>query len=344
MAGSKSKKILTKKHAREEQSKLKQNKNKAKLVPKKLKLVKKKKNKSRQIDFIKQKPIKKLISYKNLAPHNKNKIIPLEQTFPDEENKFKKEDPYQENSLGQLTKKFINYIKTTGKKIINIKEFVNELKVKKRRIYDITNVLEGIGYLQKSGKKNEIVWTKTIMSYSNSKKKLSNLKIINNKQKINKDQLEQEKEWCENEINNYKEEFNSIANKNEFSKYGYITTDDLKKLSINEKVNLLMIKLTKGTAMDIIDKKEIKKIYKKINKLMENGEMEINDVLLNIFKQNNQLIFNCPEEFGLKFYNVKNGEIKEIDTSIKNNNNNIGKNISISKIISNNNIENKYLI
>ena len=43
MSGSKSKKILTKKHAREEQSKLKQNKNKAKLVPKKLKLVKKRK-------------------------------------------------------------------------------------------------------------------------------------------------------------------------------------------------------------------------------------------------------------------------------------------------------------
>ena len=93
------------------------------------------------------------------------------------------------------------------------------------------------------------------MSNSKSKKKLSNQKIINNKQKINKDQLEQEKEHYENEINNYKEEFNSIANKNEFSKYGYITTDDLKKLYIDEKVNLLMIKLTKGTFMDIIDKK-----------------------------------------------------------------------------------------
>ena len=75
-----------------------------------------------------------------MAPQNKNKIIPLEQTFPDEENKFKKEDPYQENFLGHLTKNFINYIKTTGKKTINIKELINELNVK-RHIYDITNVL-----------------------------------------------------------------------------------------------------------------------------------------------------------------------------------------------------------
>ncbi len=49
----------------------------------------------------------------------------------------------QENSLGELTKNFINYIKDQGGREININEVVKELKVKKRRIYDITNVLEG---------------------------------------------------------------------------------------------------------------------------------------------------------------------------------------------------------
>lgn len=49
----------------------------------------------------------------------------------------------QENSLGELTKSFISYIKKQEGKEININDVVRQLKVKKRRIYDITNVLEG---------------------------------------------------------------------------------------------------------------------------------------------------------------------------------------------------------
>jgi hypothetical protein len=55
----------------------------------------------------------------------------------------KKSRQRQENSLGELTKNFINFIKDQGEKEVNINEIVKKLKVKKRRIYDITNVLEG---------------------------------------------------------------------------------------------------------------------------------------------------------------------------------------------------------
>lgn len=34
--------------------------------------------------------------------------------------------------------------------IVNLNEAVAELGVQKRRIYDITNVLEGVGYVSKS--------------------------------------------------------------------------------------------------------------------------------------------------------------------------------------------------
>jgi hypothetical protein len=50
----------------------------------------------------------------------------------------------QENSLSELTKNFIYFIKSQGDKTININDVVKKLKVKKRRIYDITNVLEGM--------------------------------------------------------------------------------------------------------------------------------------------------------------------------------------------------------
>ena len=49
----------------------------------------------------------------------------------------------QENTLDELTRSFINYVKETKNVKININEIVKKLKVKKRRIYDITNVLEG---------------------------------------------------------------------------------------------------------------------------------------------------------------------------------------------------------
>ncbi len=49
----------------------------------------------------------------------------------------------QENSLGELTRNFIEFIHSQGDKIININDVVRKLNVKKRRIYDITNVLEG---------------------------------------------------------------------------------------------------------------------------------------------------------------------------------------------------------
>ena len=113
--------------------------------------------------------------------------------------------------------------------------------------------------------------------------------------------------------------------------------DDLKSLSINDKVDLLVIKATKGTVMNIVDKNDIKIAYDRDKKLMENGEMKTNDVLLNILKKNNQLFFNCPEEAGLRLYNIKNGELNEVPTNMNianSNNNNVYININI-KIINN---------
>ena len=161
--------VLKKKRGREKSIKSSKPQPKTKHIQKKLKIRKKPKKNTRQINVIKPKPIKKIITYKNYAPTNINPINTMEKALPEEENDIKKEESCQENSLGQLTKNFINYIKTTGKKSININDLVNELSVKKRRIYDITNVLQGIGYLQKSGK-NEIVWTKTISNKTKSKK------------------------------------------------------------------------------------------------------------------------------------------------------------------------------
>ena len=62
-----------------------------------------------------------------------------------------------ETSLGQLTKKFIALLRDAPSGSLNLNEASSQLEVQKRRIYDITNVLEGVGLLEKTSK-NNIRW------------------------------------------------------------------------------------------------------------------------------------------------------------------------------------------
>ena len=48
-----------------------------------------------------------------------------------------------ENSLEEIAKRFFKYISKLKTNSIRLNDVVKELNVKKRRIYDVTNVLEG---------------------------------------------------------------------------------------------------------------------------------------------------------------------------------------------------------
>uniref|UniRef100_A0A182IZK2 E2F/DP family winged-helix DNA-binding domain-containing protein n=1 Tax=Anopheles atroparvus TaxID=41427 RepID=A0A182IZK2_ANOAO len=62
-----------------------------------------------------------------------------------------------DTSLGLLTKKFIDLLNASPDGVVDLNIASTRLKVQKRRIYDITNVLEGIGMLEKKSK-NNIQW------------------------------------------------------------------------------------------------------------------------------------------------------------------------------------------
>ena len=222
----------------------------------------------------------------------------------DENSKYTK----QENSLAQLTQNFLNYIKKKGRINISINELVEDLKVKKRRIYDITNVLQGIGYLEKKGK-NEILWIKDnnciniqnpnnniISSYSQLKQEL--------------DELKSQNENIEENLNKYREEFKLISQKNEFPKYGYITFDDITELSLNEKVNFMIIKAPKGTSINVIDDEESKKAYNKIKTQMENGKIQKDEKLLKTLENLHHIFFTSQDK-ELKIYKIDEGKINE---------------------------------
>ena len=104
---------------------------------------------------MKKKPInKQLLNPKSETP-------PLDQSdeepTPNSYSIHYLEKGRQDNSLSVLTKKFIQLIKNSENCTIDLNAAVEELQVQKRRIYDITNVLEGINYVEKIHK-NTIKW------------------------------------------------------------------------------------------------------------------------------------------------------------------------------------------
>ena len=55
----------------------------------------------------------------------------------------KKKKARQNNSLEELTKKFVKYASESSDDCIDLNDIMKKMKVPKRRIYDITNVFEG---------------------------------------------------------------------------------------------------------------------------------------------------------------------------------------------------------
>ena len=66
-----------------------------------------------------------------------------------------------------MTKKFIALIQESENKSVDLNDAAKRLEVQKRRIYDITNVLEGIGLIEKTIK-NKIRWkgTQSLLEHS----------------------------------------------------------------------------------------------------------------------------------------------------------------------------------
>ena len=62
-----------------------------------------------------------------------------------------------DTSLGLLTKRFVGLLRSAPDGVLDLNNAAEVLKVQKRRIYDITNVLEGIKLITKKSK-NNIQW------------------------------------------------------------------------------------------------------------------------------------------------------------------------------------------
>ena len=193
----------------------------------------------------------------------------------------------RENTLGGLATRFIELIKKTPTHSINLNEVVKALRVQKRRIYDITNVLEGVGLISKS-LKNKIHWTGVVNPPKRIDESTKARDII---EKLKSEESELDKVIADSE-----KQLREIITKEEYKEFAFITQDDLALLSITQEYSnkkLLLVNTEASTKvmkvkeddsylLQLQDIDEDPKIYL-INKDEQKFSLKDEDTLVQMF-------------------------------------------------------------
>ncbi|XP_073271831.1 transcription factor E2FB-like [Primulina huaijiensis] len=154
-----------------------------------------------------------------------------------------------DSSLGLLTKKFINLIKHAEDGILDLNKAAGTLEVQKRRIYDITNVLEGVGLIEKK-LKNRIQWKGVDVSrpgevdesISSLQEDIENLNV--------------EEHGLDDMIREMQEKLTSLSEDVNNQKWLFVTEEDIKNLPCFQNETLIAIKAPHGTTLEVPDPDE----------------------------------------------------------------------------------------
>ncbi|XP_078139394.1 transcription factor E2F4 [Centroberyx gerrardi] len=149
-----------------------------------------------------------------------------------------------EKSLGLLTTKFVTLLQEAKDGVLDLKAAADTLAVRqKRRIYDITNVLEGIGLIEKKSK-NSIQW-KGVGPGCNTREiadKLIDLKAELEDLAVREHELDQQRVWVQQSIKNVTDDSNN-------SPMAYVKHEDLCGAFKGD--TLLAIRAPTGTQLEV---------------------------------------------------------------------------------------------
>ena len=140
-----------------------------------------------------------------------------------------------------LTRKFVSLIKSSPDFTLDLNEAVKVLNVQKRRIYDITNVLEGIGYIEKI-LKNTIRWVGAREDDPKLEEDVSRLTE-------EFEELQEKERNLDRCLEKAQENLLKMAKEQETLNYAYLTYKDLEKLE--NKDNFFIIKAPKGSTLEV---------------------------------------------------------------------------------------------
>ncbi|KAM4865485.1 transcription factor E2F5 isoform 2-T2 [Thomomys bottae] len=162
-----------------------------------------------------------------------------------------------EKSLGLLTTKFVSLLQEAKDGVLDLKAAADTLAVRqKRRIYDITNVLEGIDLIEKKSK-NSIQW-KGVGAGCNTKEVIDRLKFLKAEiedLELKERELDQQKLWLQQSIKNVMDD--SINNRypskeavdGALDTFSYVTHEDICNCFNGD--TLLAIQAPSGTQLEV---------------------------------------------------------------------------------------------
>ncbi|NXK62536.1 E2F3 factor, partial [Sylvietta virens] len=211
-----------------------------------------------------------------------------------------------DTSLGLLTKKFIQLLSQSPDGVLDLNRAAEVLKVQKRRIYDITNVLEGIHLIKKKSK-NNIQWMGCSLSEDGG--------MLAQRQGLTKEvtELTQEEKKLDELIQSCTLDLKLLTEDSENQRYpfpqnlkgsqppcSYVTYQDIRKISGLKDQTVIVVKAPPETRLEVPDPVESALIHLSSTQ----GPIEV---------------YLCPEE---------NDALSPMKTYSQDHNGNISKTIS----------------
>ncbi|KAJ1269860.1 hypothetical protein BS78_06G010100 [Paspalum vaginatum] len=151
-----------------------------------------------------------------------------------------------DSSLSLLTKKFIDLLQEAEDGTLDLNKAAETLEVQKRRIYDITNVLEGVELIEK-GLKNMIRWK----GFDISKPKEMEHQISSLKEEL--ESLYDEEFRLDDEIREAKEKLQALTLDEDKRKLLYLFKEDINKIPHFQESTLIAINAPHGTCVEVPD-------------------------------------------------------------------------------------------
>ncbi|RZC05429.1 Transcription factor E2FC isoform B [Glycine soja] len=154
-----------------------------------------------------------------------------------------------DSSLGLLTKKFVSLIQDAKDGTLDLNRTAEILEVQKRRIYDITNVLEGVGLIEKTSK-NHIQW-KGCDGLGPQE-----LEDQVNSLKAEVDSLYAEESELDDCIRKKQELLRNLEESESSQKYLFLTKEDILSLPCFQNQEIIAIKAPKASCIEVPDPDE----------------------------------------------------------------------------------------
>nr|XP_020452488.1 transcription factor E2F3 isoform X1 [Monopterus albus] len=159
-----------------------------------------------------------------------------------------------DTSLGLLTKKFVDLLAQSSDGVLDLNLAAETLQVQKRRLYDITNVLEGIHLIKKKSK-NNIQWMGCSL--------LEVEGALSQRQRLTEEvsALGEEEQRLEQLIQRCSLDMRHMSELPTNQKYAYITYQDIKQLGNLRDQTVILVKAPTDTKLEVSDPDESLSIH-----------------------------------------------------------------------------------